>query len=342
VGAEAVKWRLDPRRTAALAAAVLAILWFLWCLLLPTGLTRIVIVDVPRGASVREISMMLRKAGVIRCAFAFHALVRLTGRPLQAGEYGFKRATPWGVMRALQDGRVYLHRVLVREGDAVDQIAAAVAAEKLAPVDQFRRAASDGKMLARLGVRASSAEGYCFPDTYLFPKGMTATQMVGRMVERFRVKVPDGLAAEAAKQGLSRKQWLTLASIVEKEARVAEERPVIAGVYLNRLRKGMRLEADPTVVYAFKHWDSPISLYDLKREHPYNTYKHPGLPPGPISNPGLASLEAAARPAKVPWLFFVARHDGTGRHEFTKTLEEHERAIRDSRKRERDRQQSGK
>jgi len=333
-----MKDRIDPRRAVLLAAAALLGLWFLWCLVLPAGFTRLTMVEVPAGASVREISEMLAKAGVVRSGLVFHVLARLSGRPLKAGEYGFKRATPWGVLRALRGGKVFLHRVLVREGDAVDQVAAAVAAEKLAGADEIRRAAVDERALEKLGVRASSMEGYCFPDTYLFPKGMTAAQMVARMVERFREKVPDELATEALKQGLTRRQWLTLASIVEKEAKVPEERPIIAGVYLNRLRKGMKLEADPTVVFALKHWDSPISLYDLKRDHPYNTYKCHGLPPGPICNPGLASLEAAARPAKVPWLFFTARKDGTGRHEFTRTLKEHERATHESKQREQERQ----
>jgi len=190
-------------------------------------------------------------------------------------------------------------------------------------------------------LKGASAEGYCFPDTYLFPRGMRPEQMLARMVERFREVVPDSLVGEAAKGGLSRTQWVILASIVEKEARVAEERPVIAGVYLNRLRKGMRLEADPTVVYALRHWDKPISLYDLKTDHPYNTYRHRGLPPGPICNPGLPSLEAAARPARVPWLFFVTRKDGTMRHEFTKSLADHERAIAESHKRDRERKKAG-
>ena len=323
---------------AGLAAAfVLA-----WYLVLPAGSSTAVIVEIPSGATVRDIASTMKQAGLLRSMTWFRVLARITGRPLKAGEYGFRRVTPWGLLRAMQDGRVFLHKVLVREGDAVDQIAQALASEKLVEPGKFLSACTDRKVLERLGVSARSAEGYCFPDTYLFPRGMKAEQMLARMVERFGEVVPDSLAGEARTRGLSRSQWLVLASIVEKEARVAEERPVIAGVYLNRLNKGMRLEADPTVVYALKHWDSPISIHDLKTDHPYNTYKHRGLPPGPICNPGLSSLEAAARPARVPWLFFVTRKDGTMRHEFTRTLADHERAIKDSRRRDRDRKQAEK
>lgn len=322
------------RSPAALAAAAALGALFLWWLVLPTNLVGTAIVEIPPGMSVRQISALLSREGVVRSGLVFHVLARLSGRPLQAGEYGFRRTTPWGALRMIQDGRVYLHRILVREGDAVDQVAESLGAEKVATPDGFRRAAGDSRVLAAAGIKAGSAEGYCFPDTYFFPKGTPPALVVARMAERFRQRVPEGLAAEASAQGLNARQWVILASIVEKEARVPEERPVIAGVYLNRLRKGMRLEADPTVVFVLKHWDKPISLYDIRTTvSPYNTYKRAGLPPGPICNPGLKSLEAAARPAKVPYLFFVARMDGTGRHEFTRTLAEHERAIANARKR---------
>ena len=329
----------EIRRMLSIGAIVLAGVMF-WYLFLPAGSSTVVVVEIPSGTPVREIASIMKDAGLLRSQTWFRVLARINGRPLKAGEYGFKRVTPWGLLRAMQDGRVFLHRILVKEGDAVDQIAAALAGEKLCEAGYFISACSDQKVLSRIGVRASSAEGYCFPDTYLFPRGMKPEQMLARMVERFNEVVPDSLAREAAVQGLSRAQWLVLASIVEKEARVADERPVIAGVYLNRIRKGMRLEADPTVVYALKHWDKPISIHDLKTDHPYNTYKRRGLPPGPICNPGLSSLEEAARPAKVPWLFFVTRKDGTMKHEFTKTLADHERANQESRQRDRMRKQA--
>jgi len=313
-----------------------------WLLLLPAGSREVVVVDIPSGASVREIAAAMKQAGFLRSETWFHIMARLSGRPLKAGEYGFKRITPWGLLRAMQDGRVFLHRILVKEGDAVDQVAQSLEREKLCGAALFMKASSDRKVLDNLGLKSATAEGFCYPDTYLFPRGMKPEQMLSRMVEHFFEMVPDSLATEAAAQGLSRVQWVALASIVEKEARVAEERPVIAGVYLNRLRKGMRLEADPTVVYALKHWDKPISIRDLKTDHPYNTYKRKGLPPGPICNPGLPALEAAARPARVPYLFFVTRKDGSMRHHFSKTLAEHEQAIQDSRVKDRARKKAGK
>ncbi len=327
-------WFHLNRRRAAWALASLAFIVLAWLLLFPAGSSRLALVDVVSGASARAIADRFHRAGLLRFPLWFRILARLSGRPLQAGEYGFRRVTPWGLLRTVQDGRVYQHRVLVREGDAVPQVAAALAAEKLADPESFRKAARDRRTLAKLGIKGGTAEGWCFPDTYLFPKGMTDHQMLERMVARFREKVPESLAAAAAEQGLSRRQWVTLASIVEKEAKVPEERPVIAGVFLNRLRRGMRLEADPTVCYALERWDMRLVLADLRVDHPYNTYRNAGLPPGPICNPGLAALEATARPAKVPWLFFVTRKDGSGTHEFTRTLAEHLRATRDSKRRE--------
>lgn len=329
------------KRSQAIAVIVLGAV-LSWLLLFPAGSTELVVVDIPAGKTGREIASIMKKAGLLRSGLWFRALIRITGQPLKAGEYGFRLVTPWGLVRAMQSGKVLLHRVLVKEGDSIYQVAEAFAPEKLCDPEEFLSACTDRETLGRLGVYARSAEGYCFPDTYFFPRGLTPGQMLGKMVERFREAVPDSLADEARARGLTRAQWLVLASIVEKEARVAEERPVIAGVYLNRIRKGMRLEADPTVVYALKHWDKPISLFDLRTDHPYNTYKRRGLPPGPICNPGLSALEAAARPEDVPWLFFVTRKDGTMRHEFTATMADHERAIAESRKRDLDRKQPGR
>ncbi|MEK7765228.1 MAG: endolytic transglycosylase MltG, partial [bacterium] len=228
------------------------------------------------------------------------ALAKLTRRPLRAGEYGFQRASLWTVLRDIQSGRVYLHRVLVPEGDSIEQVGATLARERLGDPARFRAAAADARLLRGLGVPVASAEGYLFPDTYLLPKTMREDQIVAFMVRRFFDRVPRALVARAAERGRKLHALVPFASIVEKEARVAEERPVIAGVFARRLAKGMPLQADPTVLYGLHRWDRKLSLADLKSDTPYNTYRRTGLPPGPICSPGLASLRAAADPAEVP------------------------------------------
>jgi UPF0755 protein len=234
------------------------------------------------------------------------------------------------VLHAIQAGRIYLHRVLVTEGLSMEQVAPLLAARRLADPARFRKACMDRSLLARAGIDAPRAEGYLFPDTYLIPRGMGEERIVSMMLRRHVERVPKDLYSRAARQGLSRRQVVVLASIVEKEARVADERPVISAVFHNRLKKGMLLQADPTVLYALKRWDSRLSHDDLKVESPYNTYRYRGLPPGPICSPGLASIRAAAEPADVPWLYFVTRKDGTFRHDFSRTLVAHEKANRTS------------
>jgi UPF0755 protein len=308
-------------------------LWFLWSTTVPVGGSDLVLVDLPAGMPARAIARRLRDEGVIRSAFWFRVLARVSRAPLKAGEYGFRRASMWRVLRSLQEARTWLHRILVREGDALPQIAAAVAAEGLCPAAELRRAASDGALLRSLGVPGASAEGFLFPDTYLLPKTHTPAQIVAVMARRFFAAVaPDTLAA-GKRSGFDLLRLVTLASIVEREARAPEERPVIAGVFANRLRRGMPLQADPTVLYGLARWDNRLSLKDLKSDSPYNTYRHRGLPPGPICSPGLASIRAAAAPAATPFLYFVTRKDGTGRHQFSRTLAEHERAVRESKQR---------
>lgn len=320
-------------RVAGAATVGILGFWFLWATCVPAGGKDLVLVDLPAGLPVRAAAARLKAAGVIRSVFWFRVASRLLPGSVKAGEYGFRRATMWSVLRTLQGGRVWLHRILVREGDAIPQIAAALAAEGLGSADAFRRAASDRRLLASIGVPGRSAEGFLFPDTYLFPKTHAPDRIVAAMVRRFFDAVPRETVAESRRAGRDLLALVTLASIVEKEARAAEERPVIAGVFANRLRRGMPLQADPTVLYGLGRWDDGLSRADLRSASPYNTYRHRGLPPGPICSPGLAAIRAAAAPAPTPYLYFVTRKDGTGRHRFSRTLAEHEQAVRDSKRR---------
>lgn len=289
-------------------------------------------VVVPEGSSFRAAADSLARAGVIGRPRLFRAYARFSGgdRSLKPGTYLFRRGTPWrDVLAALTGGEGLVRSVTIPEGYSLAQIVATLSRALEVPPDSIMAAARDTALLGRLGVPIPTLEGYLFPDTYAFPEGTTAARAVAEMVRRFerewRPEWNDRLAALS----LSRHELVTLASIVEREARIAAERPIIAAVYLNRLRLGMPLQADPTVQYARGEHTSRITYADLAIDSPYNTYRYPGLPPGPIASPGGASLRASLDPADVDFLYFAAFPDG--RHEFRRNFEEHARVVRETR-----------
>ncbi|MGH7353691.1 MAG: endolytic transglycosylase MltG [Candidatus Rokuibacteriota bacterium] len=286
------------------------------------------VVEVPAHAGVFDIGRRLEKAGVVRSRFAFVAAAVVHGSPrrLRAGEYEVPRgATTPEVVALLESGRVRQHAVLLPEGGTVAELARALEAERLAGADEVLRVASDRQFLASLDIDAASVEGYLFPDTYHFVRGQTAPEMLGKMVQRLRQKVTGEIIGRARARGLTLHELLTLASIIEREARAPEERRLIAAVFWNRLRLEMPLQADPTVQYAVGKERLAPTRADLVAEHPYNTYRHAGLPPGPIASPGMASIEAALDPAPVGYLYFVARNER--HHYFSRTVEEHNAAV---------------
>jgi UPF0755 protein len=199
----------------------------------------------------------------------------------------------------------------------------------LGPGAAVLQKAADAQFAASLGIEGESLEGYLFPETYKFNRGSNPEIILRRMVDRFNTVFNQDMEKQAAAVGLSRKELITLASLVEKETGCAEEKPVIAAVFLNRLGKGMRLDCDPTVIYSLKLENSAfnerLNRNHLKKESPYNTYLNVGLPPGPICSPGLDSIQAVLHPAKASYLYFVSKNDGT--HQFSDTLEEHNRAV---------------
>ena len=284
-------------------------------------------VEIPPGSGMGAIGRRLAEAGAVRHAWVFRAYALLTGRAreLQAGEYAFaSRPGLERVVAALAAGRTVRHRLVVPEGFTAAQVAERLEAEGLADAEAFLDAAGNSVLARRLGVPAPSLEGFLFPDTYALTKGMSPEAIAERMVGRYReIATPERLAA-AAEAGLDELAWVTLASIIEREVRVDAERAKAAGVFLNRLARNMRLESCATVLYSQGRTAGTVSLEDLETRSPYNTYRRGGLPPGPIGNPGLASLEAAAHPADTDALFFVVRPDG--RHVFSETFEEHKRA----------------
>lgn len=285
------------------------------------------IVDIPLKSGIAAIGGLLQKQGVVRSGSAFRFYVLITGqaRLLKAGEYAFPSGEELPrVVRRLASGKVVRRTLTVPEGFTARQIADKLEAGKLSDGNAFMAEVHNPVLARELNVPSESLEGFLFPDTYEIPKGLPARQIVRRMVVRFHQKTGEALRQSAQAQGLTELQWVTLASIIEREVRVPEERAKVASVFYNRLRKRMRLESCATVLYGLRRAGGPLSLDDLNDRSPYNTYRHAGLPPGPISNPGLSSLEAAAHPAQTDYLFFVVRPDG--QHVFSCDFESHKRA----------------
>jgi UPF0755 protein len=288
-----------------------------------------VIVYIKPKTSVQDIAAALREAGVIRHRWAFLAVAYLQGslKRLQAGEYEFPgNASILDILRKLESGRVVTHQVTLPEGITVQEIASLLAGEKLVDPERFVALCEDPAFASGLGIHAKRLEGYLFPDTYRLTRGMAEEEIIRLMVERFRQALPADFAADAERLHLTLHGVVTLASLIEKEARLGEERPLVSAVFHNRLRLKMPLQSDPTAVYLAPRVPGRITAADLQRASPYNTYLFPGLPAGPIANAGLASLVAALRPARAPFLYFVAKNDGS--HFFSRTLEQHQRAVR--------------
>jgi UPF0755 protein len=284
-------------------------------------------VDIPSGTGAAEIRRRLVEAGIVSDEFAFRAALMWTGqsRALKAGEYRFDRPmSVVNVIEKLARGDVYGHPITFPEGLTIREMAAIVESHGFGTANEFITATRDGALVNDLDPAAKDLEGYLFPETYTLPRGTPVTKLVSLMVERFRDTY---MALEAKRSGevtLSTRQIVTLASLVEKETGKPEERPLVAAVYRNRLNMNMAMQADPTVVYALVKagtYDGNIRKGDLSFDSPYNTYKYPGLPPGPIASPGRASLEAALAPADVEYLYFVSRNDGS--HAFAETLAQH-------------------
>jgi len=288
-------------------------------------------VDVPSGTGTNAIGRLLVEAGVVRDPATWRLAVWRSGEAtsLKAGEYRFTDAmTPGDVVHRIARGDVYLRSITVREGLTIRQMARVFEDAGFGPAAAFLAAARDGRLVSEIDPAARNLEGYLFPDTYPLPRRSSAADLVRRMVSRFESVMTDDLRQAAAARGLSVREAVTLASLVEKETAKADERPLVAAVYHNRLKKRMGLQCDPTVIYALElrgGFNGNLTRADLNTDSPYNTYRYAGLPPGPIAAPGRASLEAAVRPAAVDYLFLVSRNDGT--HAFASTLDDHNRNV---------------
>ncbi len=283
-------------------------------------------VEIPRGTGSAGMARLLAEAGVVRYRWQFLLARALKPRArLQAGEYRFNRpASTWEVFDRIARGDVFYLALTVPEGSNMFDVAAALEAIGALPAEEFLRAARDPGLIRDLAPQAPTLEGYLFPDTYRITRHTTARQLCRQMTDRFRQAWASLNAAAEVHP------TVTLASLIEKETARAEERPLVASVLLNRLRLGLPLQCDPTTIYAAlleDRYRGAIFRSDLESRQRYNTYQHPGLPPGPIANPGLESLKAALRPAKTDYLYFVALPDGSGAHKFSKDWTAHERAV---------------
>jgi peptidoglycan lytic transglycosylase G len=289
-------------------------------------------VELASGSGSLAIGQRLVDAGVVRDLITFRAALWTSGqgRHLKAGEYRFDRAmTPFEVIDKIARGDVYVVNITFPEGLTIAEMAKIFESHGIGSADAFAAAAKDAAQVREWDPAATDLEGYLFPETYAISRHADASLLVHLMVSRFaHVFTPD-LRQAASARGLTVRQAVTLASIIEKETARPEERPLVAAVYATRLRIGMPLQCDPTVIYALAHagrYDGNIHKTDLAIDSPYNTYKYPGLPPGPIASPGRASLDAAVHPADANYLYFVSRNDGS--HEFARTLDEHNRNVR--------------
>ncbi|MFA7405991.1 MAG: endolytic transglycosylase MltG [Pelobacteraceae bacterium] len=305
-----------------------ALFWYLACLFISPGHGSIQCdISFPTGSGVRKLANELKAAGVIRSSWHFILMTRLRGdaHRLKAGEYRFSDAmTPDMILKKIVSGEVDYRKFALPEGYSIYQAAELLEQKGYFKKDVFLQKCMDKAFLLRLGLKEASAEGYLYPATYNISRGGSEEQLLEQMVGQFN-KAYAALRQGEVIRPFSRHEIVTLASIIEKEAVSADEKPLISSVFHNRLRIGMPLQSDPTAVYGVRAFSGKVSKADILRPSPYNTYLNKGLPPGPIGNPGIDAVQAAMNPAKTDYLYFVARQDGT--HHFSRNLEEHNRAV---------------
>jgi UPF0755 protein len=295
---------------------------------LPVG-NKHVEIEVPKGATFRQVAEIFSQQRIIsdKNLFLFIGRVSRIDRKIRAGFYSVYRSMNLlDLLKVLRNGQIIEYEITVIEGDSLREVAAKLSEKNIIQEEEFLQISSDRSFLASHGIQSPSLEGYLYPDTYRIPKGMDPKEAVGMMISKLREQYSEKLRERSAEIGMSEREVLTLASIIEKEAARDDERPLISAVYHNRLRKNILLQADPTAVYGIKSAGEKVTSDDLKRKTPYNTYIIKGLPPGPISSASIKSIIAALYPADVKYLYFVSNNDGT--HRFSVTAAEHAAAVR--------------
>jgi len=287
------------------------------------------VVIIPPHSHLKSIARELKNKGVLDETLKFRILGRLlrVERKLKPGEYSFPfPSSPYDALKILAAGKVLRHKVTFPEGTTMTEMGNILVGNNLVNEKQFFSELRNAALLKKLQIPANTFEGFLFPDTYYFTKNDSTDTILEKMVDRFRSEITPERFKKAQDLNLSLLQWVTLASIIEKESGVVFEQPIISSVFHNRLRKKMRLQSDPTVIYGIPNYDGNIRKVDLLTPTPYNTYTRGGLPLGPIANPGKTALLAAIEPAQTDFFYFVAKRDGT--HIFAKTYEEHAQNVR--------------
>jgi UPF0755 protein len=285
-------------------------------------------VEIPAGAHFMEVAAILEREGIIKGVRRFRWLAWFKGNEtmIKAGEYAFYAAMrPSEVLDRMVRGESRTISVTIPEGFTMRQIAALLQEKGVAEGNAFLSLVSDPQFARSLGIQNDTLEGFLFPDTYRFTRGMGEKRIAAILVNRFKAVLSHGYRTRLAELSMTMEELVTLASIIEKETGTPDERCLISAVLHNRLRAGMPLQSDPTVIYGISNFNGNLTKDDLQRAHPYNTYQLKGLPPGPIANPGEASLKAALFPAAVPYRYFVSKNNGT--HQFSTTQAEHDRAV---------------
>lgn len=313
-----------------LLAALLAYSYLSSAFLRPhrAGDTQLVLVEVPQGANFKQITQLIKEKDVVRHAWALEVLARVKkiDTNISAGEYEFSPAlTPLQILGKLMKGEVLKRRVVFPEGKSIWEYGKLLEQAQIISQSEFDPALTDKRLLISAGVNADSFEGYLFPSTYEYSKPVTPKQVIWLMLEEGEKRWNQEVIGKADALMLSRHEVLILASIIEKETGKLEEQPIISSVFHNRLKRGMKLQSDPTVIYGIKNFNGNLTKVDLETDTPYNTYTRWGLPPGPICNPGESAIRAAVEPAQTSFLYFVA--DGLGGHVFSATYEEHSEAV---------------
>ena len=284
---------------------------------------------IDQGEGFGAVATKLHSKGLFKHPGKFKLIARYKGydKKIRAGEYELSAAmSPREILQKLVSGKVRLYRLTIPEGYTLQQTAAAVAKAGLCTTSEFSSAAADPKLIAALGIPVKNLEGYLYPDTYFFPGGVTGLEIARAMTERFNTVFTPEWKKRAADLKMSVHEIVTLASIIEKETGAQFERPLIASVFHNRLKRKMRLETDPTVIYGIPNFNGNLTRKDLTTPTPYNTYVIRGLPPGPIANPGAKAIEAALYPADTKYLFFVSKKNRT--HQFSTNIKDHNKAVR--------------
>ena len=290
-----------------------------------------IIFEIEKGQNARDIALNLKNRGVIKKAWPFLVGYKIfySSQSLKAGEYAIEfPISTKNIIQVLTEGSVYLHPITIPEGLIIEEIADLLDSEGFVETEDFLQAASDTSRISSLDLKAKNLEGYLFPETYRFARGTSAEEIVSAMVSQFMQVFTQDLKDRAEEMGMPARDVVILASLVEKETSLPEERGVVSAVFHNRLRKGMKLDCDPTIIYVLKkerQLKDRLRTKDLRIDSPYNTYLYAGLPPGPIANPGEESLEAALYPADVDFLYFVSKNDGS--HHFSRTFREHQNAV---------------